>query len=63
MANAADDRERSRGIGKKELRRMKKRWKEEGSGLSLKEWAKNGQVGDAQAAWIEAKRGSGRERA
>jgi len=42
---------------------MKKRWKEEGSGLSLKEWAKNGQVGDAQAAWIEAKRGSGRERA
>lgn len=47
------------GIGRAERRRMVKRWRESGSGLSLKEWAKqNAQVGDAAQAWLESKRSS-----
>jgi hypothetical protein len=58
MANDKSE-EASRGLGRKERRRMKKRWKEEGSPLSLKEWAKKGEVGEASVAWLEHNRGSG----
>jgi hypothetical protein len=54
----AGDKERAGGLGRKERRRMKKRWREEGGGQSLKEWArKHDEVGDAAVAWIEGKRG------
>jgi hypothetical protein len=60
---ASDKDEAFRGLGRKERRRMKKRWKEEGGGQSggqsLKEWAKKGGVGDASVAWLENKRGGG----
>jgi hypothetical protein len=57
----ADDKneEASRGLGRKERRRMKKRWKEEGGQMSLKEWAKKGEVGEASVAWLEHKRVGG----
>lgn len=45
------------GIGKTEKRRMVKRWKLEGNGLSLKEWAaRQPPVGDAAFVWLQAKR-------
>ena len=45
------------GIGRAERRRMVKRWKESGSGLSLREWARqNAQVGDAAQGWLEHKK-------
>jgi len=47
---------KSKGIGRKERQRMIRRWKIEGNGLSLKEWAKQQGVGDAALAWKEAKR-------
>ena len=58
MASDKDE-EAFRGLGRKERRRMKKRWREEGSHESLKEWAKKGQVGDAAVVWLERKRKAG----
>lgn len=46
-----------KGLGRQERQRMIRRWKEEGRGLSLKEWARqNAQVGDAALVWLEHKR-------
>ena len=57
MAAAKDVHEGFRGIGRKERRRLVKRWRQEGAGLSLKQWAQqNNLVGDAAQAWIESKR-------
>jgi hypothetical protein len=47
--------EKFRGIGKGLRQQMKKRWRQEGSGKSLKEWAREALVGDAAAAWIASK--------
>ena len=45
------------GLGRVKLREMKKRWRTEGSGLSLKQWARqNNLVGDAAQAWLENKK-------
>jgi hypothetical protein len=47
------------GLGRRERRRLLRRWKEEGAGLSLKQWAQqNDLVGDAAQAWLAAKRGT-----
>ena len=48
------------GLGRAQRRRMKSRWKLEGRGLSLKEWAKRSLVGDAAQAWIHHKLGDSR---
>lgn len=46
------------GLGKRERRRMIRRWKAEGQGLSLKEWVRqNALVGDAALVWLESKKG------
>jgi hypothetical protein len=48
------------GIGRTELRRMRRQWKAEGSGKSLKQWAReNSQVGTAAQAWLGKKKDSG----
>ena len=53
-----NDTEKSKGLGRRERRRLLRRWKEEGAGLSLKQWAQqNALVGDAAQAWLEQKRG------
>lgn len=45
------------GLGRRERRRMIRRWKVEGEGKSLKDWARTcAQVGDAALAWIENKK-------
>jgi hypothetical protein len=50
-----------KGIGRKERRRVVRRWKAEGSGLSLKAWAaKQSPVGDAAYIWLQAKRKRGK---
>jgi len=46
-----------RGIGREERRRMIRRWKEEGRGLSLKQWARMAGIGDAALSWIMSKKG------
>ncbi len=44
------------GVGRTERRKMIRLWKESGSGLSLKEWARlQHPVGDAGYAWLQAK--------
>jgi hypothetical protein len=45
-----------RGLGRRERRRMVRRWKTEGRGQSLKEWARRAAVGDAAVAWLENKK-------
>jgi hypothetical protein len=45
-----------RGIGRRERRRMIRRWKAEGRGMSLKQWAANADVGEAALVWIRHKR-------
>jgi hypothetical protein len=45
-----------RGIGRRERQSMVRRWKSEGHGMSLKQWARLGKVGDAATAWLEKKR-------
>jgi hypothetical protein len=37
---------------------MIRRWKAEGKEMSLKEWARRAQVGDAAIAWLENKKGA-----
>jgi len=50
--------EKFQGLGKKQRQAMKKRWREEGQGQSLKQWAaQNALVGDAAQAWLNHKRG------
>lgn len=44
------------GLGRAERRRMKRRWRQEGGGLSLKDWARKMGVGDAALNWLEHKR-------
>lgn len=44
------------GVGKKERQRLKRQWKAEGKGLSLKEWARKKGVGDAAYVWVEHKK-------
>ena len=45
------------GIGRRERRSMIRRWKTEGLGMSLKQWARRqSQVGDAATAWLEKKK-------
>jgi hypothetical protein len=44
------------GLGRKERRRMVRRWQCEGAGQSLKAWARQALVGDAAAAWLASKR-------
>ena len=48
--------ETSKGVGSMERRRMIRKWKLEGQGLSLKEWARRQSVGDAALAWVEGKK-------
>jgi len=43
------------GIGRKDKRWMVKRWKQAGTNLSLKQWAKLQGVGDVADVWIKAK--------
>jgi hypothetical protein len=55
--NMDTNNETFRGLGKTECRRMKRRWKEESSGLSLKAWARlQHPVGDPAFNWLQAKR-------
>jgi hypothetical protein len=50
-----------KGIGKAGRRRMIRRWKAEGNGLSLKAWARRqSSVGDAAYVWVQAKRKRGK---
>lgn len=45
------------GLGRARRREMIRRWKEEGKGLSLKEWARQQSgVGDAALVWLETKK-------
>jgi hypothetical protein len=44
------------GIGRRERRNMIRRWKSEGHGMSLKQWARLAKVGEAATAWLETKR-------
>ena len=44
------------GIGRRERRSMIRRWRSEGRGMSLKQWARLGEVGDAATAWLEKKK-------
>jgi hypothetical protein len=44
------------GIGRRERRIMIRRWKSEGKGKSLKQWARLAGVGDAAIAWLEKKK-------
>jgi hypothetical protein len=44
------------GIGRRERRAMIRRWKMEANGMSLKQWARLGKVGDAATAWLETKK-------
>jgi len=44
------------GLGKTECRRMKRRWREEGGGLSLRAWARlQHPVGESAYHWLKAK--------
>ncbi len=46
------------GLGRRERRRLIRRWKVEGNGLSLKDWARSLStlVGDSAKVWIEHKK-------
>lgn len=44
------------GVGRKNRRLMVKLWKESGTTLSLKEWARQAQAGDVAQAWYEGKK-------
>jgi hypothetical protein len=44
------------GIGRRERRSMIRRWRSEGRGMSLKQWARLVEVGDAATAWLEKKK-------
>jgi hypothetical protein len=53
-----NDAEAYKGIGRTERRRMIRRWKAEGKGLTLRAWArKQHPVGDSAQAWLKAKQG------
>ena len=45
-----------KGIGRRLRRWMLRRWKAEGRGMSLKQWARSALVGDAALAWLAHKR-------
>lgn len=45
------------GVGRKNRRTMIRLWKESGSKLSLKAWAKTASVGDIGFVWLNTKRG------
>ncbi len=47
-----------KGLGRRERRRLIQRWKAEGQGMSLKDWARSkaSLVGDSAKVWIENKR-------
>ncbi len=47
-----------KGLGRADRRRMKRRWRTEGQGMSLKQWAKHTGVGDAADVWLKAKKES-----
>lgn len=51
-----------RGLGRRERRRMLRRWKIEGRGQSLKQWARGAVVGEAALAWLASKRGNEQSR-
>jgi len=51
-----ESKEGYRGLGRQARREMIRRWKKEGSGLSLKDWARAAGVGDAAFVWAEHKR-------
>lgn len=44
------------GLGRARRRAMIKQWKAEGKGLSLNEWARKAQVGDAAHVWLRSKK-------
>lgn len=46
-----------KGIGRAARRVMIRRWKREGKGLSLKQWARKQGVGDVANVWAHAKSG------
>jgi len=52
------DAEGYKGLGRRERQRLIRRWKAEGQGRSLKDWARSLStlVGDAAKAWIEHKK-------
>lgn len=55
------EKETYRGIGRRERRRMRCRWREETGGkVSLKSWARDqNPVGDAAYAWLRGKQNRG----
>ncbi len=50
--------EATNGIGRAERRKLIRRWKTEGAGLSLKEFARRTGVGDVGYVWAEHKKNS-----
>lgn len=46
-----------KGVGRQRRRLMVRLWKESGTTLSLKEWAKAAPLGEVGHVWINAKRG------
>jgi len=54
---AQDKDETYQGIGRKRRRLMVRLWKESGTTLSLKAWAKMAEIGEVGHVWINAKRG------
>lgn len=44
-----------KGVGRKDRRSMIKRWKDSGSKLSLKQWARKQGVGDVADVWLRSK--------
>lgn len=47
-----------KGIGRKQRRLMVRLWKESGTKLSLKAWARTTQLGEVGFVWLQTKRGS-----
>jgi len=45
-----------KGIGRRMRRWMVRRWKAEGRGMSLKQWAQLALVGDAAQSWLQHKK-------
>lgn len=57
MVRTQEHNEGYKGLGRKQRRIMVRLWKESGTTLSLKAWAKAALVGDIGHVWINAKRG------
>jgi len=49
------------GVGRKDRRYMIRLWKESGTELGLKAWARQAQIGDIAHVWFNSKKGADRE--